>query len=724
MKAGESRAAGTNRRWDVSLPKAMSKKNSQAKTPSAAKAKTDEPKQTQVQQAPEGAPDAPSASAPTQIEQLVLDFAREPDKHAKLTDPHAALPKDLSKALERAAEAMSVMSQAVAARSAEAASADQARIESEFANATLVFVKRVLLAPGADHYRVLGLDSAATTEDVHRHYRWLRRIFWQEETDPSGQSAVIRISEAYVALREPQSRRMYNERIGGRRSNVFIGDHKTERVFSPPVPVSASARRAKAPAERRGRSGLLGPAVVVLALAGALGYWLRQTDVSEPPEIISEQVASPTEQIVAAPEEPPELAPVELPTPPAVEPVPVAPAEISAADDELLARVDKFVEDEAPPSIDAPAVVEEPVLASVPEVSLEPTVAEPTPEEIRAQEVAALLGRARQQIEDSLLTQPEGNNAFESFQQVLALDPLNVEAQQGLRDIADRYVGLARYRLQRERHAEALEMADKGLAVVPDHDQLLVLKALAEEGLAAQQAPKAEPQLSPPLLTVPSTASAPAAAVADEGGGVADIAGTPDNLTSVAEPSSLTGDGLEAESEPMAGGGIAVIPVRPEPAAVVPAPTNVETPPAVVSSVAPPASPTKPAEEEGGLTDRVLNKLVDEFVNRYETGELDPFMNLFAEDARTNNRVSKAGVRDDYAALFETTQSRLMRLRDVRWSRDKETAIGEGDFSLNILKKGERRPRSFEGSLTFQVYLVDGKPKIRGLYHAQRKVAR
>lgn len=700
----------------------MSKKSTHAKPSQADMSPTDKTPMADDTQQPAATESAPRPL--TETEQLVLDFARDPDKHARLLDPQVPLPKGLSQVLERAADAVTVVSQAFAGKGG----GEQAAVDADrkLADASLLFVKRVFLAPGGDFYRVLGLNSNATTEDVHRHYRWLRRLFWREETDAGGQSAVIRISEAYVALRDPHTRRAYNEKQFGRRGAVFIGDEKVGRPLArTPTP---PARVHTKPAERRGKRGAVTAAVVLLGLAGAVGYWMRQAEVNQPEIATSGDLDEPTvtevpiEPVVdsALTEAPPVAAEVPEALTPAPtiattesEPEPVAPT----PDKDLLSRVDEFIASEpAPVTEAAPPIVEEPpVVASIPpQVPLAPVEPDSVIEEApvvdpKVQQITALLAAAETQVENSLLTQPPGNNAFETYQNVLAIDPTNADARAGILAIADRYVGLTRYRLQRDRFDEALEMADKGLAVSPDHDQLLALKALAEEGVAAKQvAEQASPPVSAPIMTLPPEATVEPQAVIE--------AATP------------TQQSAEADT------GIAVIPVLPQtPTAAVPAAPIVEqvaqpatVAPAPAATVRPESPPVQVASVPPvtGLTDFVLQDLVKTFVTRYEAGDLDSFMALFAEDVRTNNRVSKSGVRGDYASLFSTTDSRLMRLRDVRWSRDADMAIGEGDFSLNIIKSGETRPRSFEGSLTFQVYLVDGEPKIRGLYHAQRKIAR
>lgn len=65
-----------------------------------------------------------------------------------------------------------------------------------------------------------------------------------------------------------------------------------------------------------------------------------------------------------------------------------------------------------------------------------------SPEQQRAKQINALLAAARADITTLRLTTPKGDNAFDSYLQVLALAPGNAEAQQGITAIAQKYVEL------------------------------------------------------------------------------------------------------------------------------------------------------------------------------------------------------------------------------------------------------------------------------------------
>ncbi|NJN45698.1 MAG: hypothetical protein HC808_03540 [Candidatus Competibacteraceae bacterium] len=103
------------------------------------------------------------------------------------------------------------------------------------------------------------------------------------------------------------------------------------------------------------------------------------------------------------------------------------------------------------------------------------------------QRITQLLEQAEQQIEQLRLTSPADNNAYQTYQQILELDPDNEQAKQGFQKIGDRYLKLAE-RYQRNGSLPAsLNTIDKGLGVAPDHPELLALRKAVQSDLAQQE---------------------------------------------------------------------------------------------------------------------------------------------------------------------------------------------------------------------------------------------
>jgi tetratricopeptide (TPR) repeat protein len=90
-----------------------------------------------------------------------------------------------------------------------------------------------------------------------------------------------------------------------------------------------------------------------------------------------------------------------------------------------------------------------------------------------------LLALAEAQRAKSRLTLPPGDNAYETYRRILALDPTNQAAISGLKGMADDYLALAKSAADRARWSESVDLAGRGLMLAPAHPGLLALRAEA-----------------------------------------------------------------------------------------------------------------------------------------------------------------------------------------------------------------------------------------------------
>ncbi len=121
------------------------------------------------------------------------------------------------------------------------------------------------------------------------------------------------------------------------------------------------------------------------------------------------------------------------------------------------------------------------------------------------------------------------------------------------------------------------------------------------------------------------------------------------------------------------------------------------------------------------ITRAEVRAMLRKFVASYEAGNLNEFMNLFSEQARTNERVNRDGIRQDYVSLFRTTAMRRMELRDVTWNLANNQAQGLGNFNVQVQKKGEGEVRTYTGSLSLSIEREGQELRITRLYHHQSK---
>lgn len=118
-----------------------------------------------------------------------------------------------------------------------------------------------------------------------------------------------------------------------------------------------------------------------------------------------------------------------------------------------------------------------------------PQVTQPQPIDASSSEIPALLLQAdtyrdygtKQEL-SRRLTFPPGENAVDLYRRVLALDPSNARARQGLADVATFYLDSARGFCDRELWPVCGNLATDGLKAEPDNVQL---KALVEKAQAA-----------------------------------------------------------------------------------------------------------------------------------------------------------------------------------------------------------------------------------------------
>jgi tetratricopeptide (TPR) repeat protein len=424
--------------------------------------------------------DAADPDAFPDLTSRVLAYYREPKRYAGFKGKQT-LPDGVAELLETASGRVRV------GVDPESENEEDAEAAKELVAATVLFAKKVLLAPESDYYRILGLTPQATMDAIQNHYKWLRRIFWQEESLETGHKYVMRISEAYVELRDPARRQVYNDRLLGltpRRARSAPRSNEAD--------MQTAAGVARSGAEKGRGAVAFGKGIGAVAVVGVLIWYMSgdngtvQTDLADRPLNDSTLASSDTgvTEFPGSPESQSSIAQSATGMEDTVKPAPLNedPFGVDAGDaDTPVAAMTSSPASDAPSNIDsASALVADVSQQPVPSQNVaEAAAPEPDPvfsaEDSANPEISRLLAKANEQYEASLLTQPPGNNAYLSYQQVLELEPDNTEALEGLQNIADRYVGMARYRQVRERYEEALAMVAKGLSVVPHHKTLLAL---------------------------------------------------------------------------------------------------------------------------------------------------------------------------------------------------------------------------------------------------------
>lgn len=99
------------------------------------------------------------------------------------------------------------------------------------------------------------------------------------------------------------------------------------------------------------------------------------------------------------------------------------------------------------------------------------------------------------------------------------------------------------------------------------------------------------------------------------------------------------------------------------------------------------------------MTRGELDNVVNQFTNSYNNGDINRLMALFAENARTNDRQSKLGIKADYAELFNNTKFRKLMINDINWQLGKGRAEGAAEFVVTVRAKNGLEENSFHGHI-------------------------
>jgi curved DNA-binding protein CbpA len=138
---------------------------------------------------------------------LALEFYRSPLRFRHLADPKAPLPPSFDRLVGD-------LGGTLGAGRIAATAADLGTTEQQLTEAVLFLVRQVMLAPGSDHYRVLGLSRAADPETIRRHYLILAGLL-HPDRHPEAEAEhhrglLARVNRAYEALRSPEVRQSYD----------------------------------------------------------------------------------------------------------------------------------------------------------------------------------------------------------------------------------------------------------------------------------------------------------------------------------------------------------------------------------------------------------------------------------------------------------------------------------------------------------------------------------
>ena len=112
-----------------------------------------------------------------------------------------------------------------------------------------------------------------------------------------------------------------------------------------------------------------------------------------------------------------------------------------------------------------------------------------------------------------------------------------------------------------------------------------------------------------------------------------------------------------------------------------------------------------------------LESVLLHFVQAYEGGNVERFMDLIAPQVRTEAGLLRAQVlREEYVETFLGSRLRRMILRNVHWTRANEDVVADADFLSNITSRRDDRTYQRSGAARFHLTKQASKWVITELY--------
>jgi len=112
-----------------------------------------------------------------------------------------------------------------------------------------------------------------------------------------------------------------------------------------------------------------------------------------------------------------------------------------------------------------------------------------------------------------------------------------------------------------------------------------------------------------------------------------------------------------------------------------------------------------------------LEAVLMRFVQAYEGGNVDRFMELIAPEVRTEAGLLRAkNLREEYVETFLGSRLRRMMLRNVHWTRANDGVVADADFLSNMTSKRDDRVHERSGAARFHLTKQATKWLITELY--------
>ncbi len=136
---------------------------------------------------------------------------------------------------------------------------------------------------------------------------------------------------------------------------------------------------------------------------------------------------------------------------------------------------------------------------------------------------------------------------------------------------------------------------------------------------------------------------------------------------------------------------------------VVPPENDLALPPIFIAPAEPVVANDAPPFVPQEIYDYELPDLVYSFAFAYDNGDLERFVDLFSDDAFLDDSYGRQKIEREYRKIFQATDVRNMKVKEVAWQSEGEKARGDGVFDLTVWRHGDAKPSNVKGKINIEV---------------------
>jgi serine/threonine protein kinase len=103
------------------------------------------------------------------------------------------------------------------------------------------------------------------------------------------------------------------------------------------------------------------------------------------------------------------------------------------------------------------------------------------------EQIMELLAKAEEDIKAHRLSKPDGNNALDKYQQILALDPGNADVQEGLFNVATEYLKITENNIHNKKLDKAVQHLELAKEISPEHPEIPPIEKVLLEDIKAHE---------------------------------------------------------------------------------------------------------------------------------------------------------------------------------------------------------------------------------------------